>query len=385
MVHRTGNPLKPSSVTPSAPIEGHDALATAPAGDPRLPDRAALTAAAHGSPARPVRDRDAAPLRPQADAKPGGLSRLPDAMVGRIASFLSLQERMSALDGLVRARDGAGTHHGSSEAVKVMLGPAPSRRQLDELWTGTAAEHRSPALIVELVKRGFFTSLQQIPTAGLDPAGWQACVDAGLARLFQVPEPLRTLDVCQAAFARGAASLCEVPMNVRSASRALCELAVSTNRGGLDDVPTDFQDPAMFQLAVGADGDNLKFVPPLNRTPDLCSVAIKTHPSALEHVPLPLRTQSLCEAAFSQNKGTFEFFPDSLKTTAHCHAAVRDAHYMLKHVPMNKRDTHVYALALLDSRDVRYLFDQGLKPNDLGDVRYRARAIDPQLFMALKL
>lgn len=385
MVHRTGNPFRPSSVTPSTPAEGNDASTSASSGDPRLPDRAALTAAAHGSPARPVRDRDAAPLGPQRDGKQGGLGKLPDAIAGRIASFLPVQERMSALEGLAQARGGDGNHHGSSEAVKVILGPAPSRKQLDELWTGTAVEHRSPALILELVKRGHFTSLEQVPTAGLNPADWQACVDAGLARLSQVPEPMRTLDICKAAIARDAATLSEVPMNVRSASRALCELAVSRNRGGLDDVPTEFQDAAMFELAVGADGDNLRFVPPSQRTAPLCAVAVRTHPSALEHVPLPLRTAPLCEAAFRQNKNVFEFFPESLKTTAHCHAAVRDAHYMLEHVPKTKRDTHVYALALLGSRDVQYLFGQGLKPDDLGDVRDRALAINPQLFMALKL
>ena len=159
--------------------------------------------------------------------------------------------------------------------------------------------------------------------------------------LGEIPEALRTPDVCLDACRQCGMALAAVPDAVLSPE--ICLAAVR-------------EDPAMLSL-----------LPERLLTPDLvaeaCAATDEEAPSPLRFVPDAVRSESVCLAAVRENGLALRFVPDAVRTPAVCMAAVQDNGRALCLVPEALRTEDLCREALRQSEHVR------------GDVPERLRAV----------
>jgi hypothetical protein len=144
--------------------------------------------------------------------------------------------------------------------------------------------------------------------------------------LKDVPEALKTPEVCLAAVRRGYQgwqALEYVPESAKTPE--LCLYAVQRNGYALKFVPEALKTPELCLDAVQSNRYALKFVPEALKTPELCLAAVQQHGWALEHVPEALKTPELCLPAVGYGEGrAFKHIPELfLKNPDFCRVVVQ--------------------------------------------------------------
>ncbi len=91
--------------------------------------------------------------------------------------------------------------------------------------------------------------------------------------LEDVPEPLRTQELCTAAVRQNGCALEFVPWPMRT--QELCEAAVRNSGEALASVPSSVKTEAMCMEAVKLDGLSLRDVPDRLKTPEMCLAALQ--------------------------------------------------------------------------------------------------------------
>ena len=123
----------------------------------------------------------------------------------------------------------------------------------------------------------------------------------------------------------------------------LCYVAVERNGWeALKSVPTIFQTPALFSVAVEKDGATLFYVPEHLKSLALCRLAVAKDGFALEYVPDRFKTPEICSLAVSCSGWAIQFVPDHLRTKELCITAVQNNRNAIDYVPERLRNHVTY-------------------------------------------
>jgi hypothetical protein len=162
--------------------------------------------------------------------------------------------------------------------------------------------------------------------------------------LWAVPKDLRTEDLCRIAVAQSGLALEHVPKDLRS--EELCEIAVTKNGEALMYVPEKLRAEELCKIAVAQNGRALVFVPEVLRTGEFYRITIGKNSWALQYVPRELCTAGLCRIAVEQNGQLLEHVPPELRTKELCRTAVELNGWALRHVPWDLRTADLCRIAV---------------------------------------
>ena len=107
-------------------------------------------------------------------------------------------------------------------------------------------------------------------------------LDVFKQKLMDVPESLRTKEVCLAAVQRNGYELKYVPDELKT--REICEAAVQKEGVALVYVPDDLKTKELCMMAVQKTGWALEYVPRNMRTPEICEAAVQQDRRILRYV-----------------------------------------------------------------------------------------------------
>jgi len=148
--------------------------------------------------------------------------------------------------------------------------------------------------------------------------------------LRDVPENLKTAELCLEAIKKNGYELCYVPESLKTAE--LCLEAIKKNGDTLCYVPENLKTEELCIEAVKQNSMALNYVPENLKT-ELCLEAVKKNSYVLGDVPENLKTAELCLEAVKQLGKSLEFVPETLKTVKLCFEAVKNDNYALEYVP----------------------------------------------------
>jgi hypothetical protein len=154
--------------------------------------------------------------------------------------------------------------------------------------------------------------------------------------LEEVPEDLKTAELCLAAVSKTGTALEWVPEELKTPE--LCMIAVTTQDG-----PSYGK---YYPLAIIGTVWALQSVPDRLKTPELCMAAVKQNGRALSYVPEALKTEELCLAALQQDGRALLSVPDNLMTAEFCLAVVKNDAWAAQHVPENLRTAEISQAAV---------------------------------------
>jgi Domain of unknown function (DUF4116) len=194
----------------------------------------------------------------------------------------------------------------------------------------TISPTTSESEVLKMIKNGSI-NLTQIPEELRTPEICKLAVSQEGWTLGSVPKQLRTPEICKLAVSQEGRALNAVPFNIRTPE--LCKLAVSQNGRALLFVPEELKTPEICKIAVSQDGVGLLYVPEELITPELCKIAVGQNGNVLWRVPLYERTPEICKIAVSQNGDALQYVPTELKTLEICKIAVRQDNKAIKYVP----------------------------------------------------
>lgn len=109
--------------------------------------------------------------------------------------------------------------------------------------------------------------------------------------LSLIPCELRDRDMCLRAIKKDGAAIRDVPEDVKTYE--MCYLAIQENGKELDMVPLQFRDEKMCLAAVSDDGVAILAVSEALRTEELWRIALRTRPEFITSMPNRFRTQEL--------------------------------------------------------------------------------------------
>jgi hypothetical protein len=119
----------------------------------------------------------------------------------------------------------------------------------------------------------------------------------------------------------------------------LCMLAVKSHGYGisLNDVPDKMRTSEVCKASVEKYSPNLEFVPAKLRTLELCTIAVADKGSNLKYVPDHMKTSELCEMAVIKDGSNLDHVPDNIRTTGLCALAVI---HTTKNISVSVRNDH---------------------------------------------
>ena len=175
--------------------------------------------------------------------------------------------------------------------------------------------------------------------------------------LTDVPDALRTPELCKIAVSNNGDALYFVPNALRTPE--LCKIAVSNNGAALIYVPRELRTYDICKLAVSNYGKAFKDVPDALRTPELCKIAVSNNGAALIYLPRELRTYDICKLAVSNYGYSLEVVPDEFKTPELCKLAVSNDGEALYFVPYKLKTLEICKLAVSnDERSILWVPDE---------------------------
>ncbi len=128
------------------------------------------------------------------------------------------------------------------------------------------------------------------------------------------------------------------------------QAAVESRGKLLAELPDELKTPDMCSVAVRQDPEALEYVPEETKTEALCLDAVRRDGSMLLFVPPALMTEAVCRAAVRQDAASAIFLvPDDLKTEAMCFDAVMQDGLALDAVPENLLTPAICAMAALEA------------------------------------
>jgi hypothetical protein len=136
----------------------------------------------------------------------------------------------------------------------------------------------------------------------------------------------------------------DVPEALRTPE--LCLEAVREDGRALSEVPQELRTLEVCMEAVRQAGWVLQHVPEAQFTPELCMEAARGHHFALEDVPEPLRSPELCWEAVRRAGSALQYVPEALRTSELCLEAVRRTCSALEDVPEALRTPDLYLKAV---------------------------------------
>ena len=106
----------------------------------------------------------------------------------------------------------------------------------------------------------------------------------------------------------------------------------------LGQIPENLRSLEVCRLAVAQDGLALAYVPEEHKTVEMCRVAVAQHGEALYYVSIELRTVEMCRVAVAQDGEALGYVPIELKTVEMCRVAVAQDREALRYVPRSLRN-----------------------------------------------
>jgi ABC-type oligopeptide transport system substrate-binding subunit len=90
--------------------------------------------------------------------------------------------------------------------------------------------------------------------------------------------------------------------------------AIAQGDLSLSDIPEELRTPEVCKIAVAKNGKALEYVPEKMRTPEIYKLAVTQNGMALYYMPLEMRTPELCEIAVTQNGDALRLVPEKMRT-----------------------------------------------------------------------
>ena len=149
---------------------------------------------------------------------------------------------------------------------------------------------------------------------------WRDAVQVNACLLFFVPDEYRTKELCALAVGREGQTLRYVPTEMRDGE--IYKLALN-NFPGLEFIPNELITEEMCLNMVKTNCGALDDVPEKFITAELCLIAVRGDGRALEYVPEKFKTAELCTEAVKNKRSAFKFVPAALKTLEFCFFALR--------------------------------------------------------------
>ncbi|MDR2719167.1 MAG: DUF4116 domain-containing protein [Treponema sp.] len=176
---------------------------------------------------------------------------------------------------------------------------------------------------LELKKEGKLPSLNAVPTGykfqlfffdydETDEKKALSLVKKDGMALEDVPEELKTYNVCLEAVRNFGLALSNVPEKHKTAE--LCLEAVRQEGFALEDVPEELRTAELCFEAVRNDGIALFDVPEKYKTAELCLKAVRQEGFALTTVPEELKTAELCFEAVRGDGRALQYVPEKLQS-----------------------------------------------------------------------
>ena len=205
---------------------------------------------------------------------------------------------------------------------------------------------RSYDLCLEAVREDG-EAIAHVPARLRTPALCLEAVRRSAEALGMLPERLRTYDLCLEAVRHHGDALFDVPKPLRD--RVICRTAMKTTTAynTLSVVPKEFVDAEMCRLAVRANGNALSIVPGSIIDRDLCLEAVRHEPDAIEWVPRRFMDRDMILEAVRGNGFALDKVPPSRRDREVCLAAVTRTPYAIGAVPRSAPWWREVALAAL--------------------------------------
>lgn len=118
---------------------------------------------------------------------------------------------------------------------------------------------------------------------------------------------------------------------------------VKSDPYNLREVPQNLKTPELCMLAVGENGATLQYVPEQLRTPEMCKTAVAHEITTqdqwmysspvLQFVPVMLRTPEVCKLATERNPASLPYVPEKYRTYDMCLDAVSEYPFVIGSVP----------------------------------------------------
>ena len=108
---------------------------------------------------------------------------------------------------------------------------------------------------------------------------------------------------------------------------------VRRDGSALKNVPEALKTPEICDAAVQKNGYALQFVPEALMTPEVCLAAVQQDGVALCYVPKALRTPEVCLAAVQQDGLALKYVPEALRTPEICDAAIQQDPEAARYLP----------------------------------------------------
>jgi len=143
---------------------------------------------------------------------------------------------------------------------------------------------------------------------------WQAVLRRNDRLFINVPDELKTKEMCEIAIKANFCLLKYVPDTLKT--EEICKMALDISIFALKFVPEKFKTEEICKMAVEKEGGTLEFVPGKMRTNELFEIAVKNNGLALELVPESMRTKEICEIAVKNNERALKYVPQELKNVA---------------------------------------------------------------------
>jgi hypothetical protein len=171
----------------------------------------------------------------------------------------------------------------------------------------------------------------------------------------------------------------------------LCKLAIINSDLNIIDaiinfIPDNLKDISkdtnkdIWETIISKKGFNLKDVPPEFIDKNICNIAINNWNGILKYVPPKLRDKELYINCVMNWGNDLEFVPDELRDKELCKIAI-NSNCKLEFVPPKLRDTYLCKLALLKSDNINYIFNRKLIPEDIIESIYSDKNLWKQLII----
>lgn len=132
--------------------------------------------------------------------------------------------------------------------------------------------------------------------------------------LYQVPERLRTFELCKLALIKSDGSaILYVPTTLKKYDD-LCKISVTLNCINIKNIDKEYRTYELCKLAVEDASWVFYYVPTtINNYEEICKIAVTKNPTMLENIPHDLRTLELCKIAVKQDRYLLPLVPTNLQ------------------------------------------------------------------------
>ena len=132
--------------------------------------------------------------------------------------------------------------------------------------------------------------------------------------LYQVPQRLRTFELCRIALKRtDGSAILQVPTTLKKYTE-LCKIAVTLSGINLRDIDKEYRTYELCKLAIEDSSWAFDYVPTnIDNYAELCKLAVTKNPNILQHIPHDLRTLELCKIAVKQDRYLLPVVPTNLQ------------------------------------------------------------------------